>query len=57
MWALIWTVIKIKEDKEDINHEEEMYNSLTEYNLNNQTLKLVNKERKRGKRKKKKATG
>ena len=28
-WALIWTAIKIlKEDKEDINHEEEMDNSL-----------------------------
>lgn len=34
-----------------------MYNSLTEYNLDNQTLKLVNKERKREKERKKRQQG
>lgn len=47
-WALlIQTVIKmLKEDKEDVNHEEEMDSSTNEYTLNNQTLKLI-KEAKR----------
>lgn len=35
-----------KKDKEDINHEEEMANSLNKYKMNDQTLKLV-KEAKR----------
>lgn len=30
-----------KEEKEDINHEEEMAHSLNEYKLDNQTLSLV----------------
>lgn len=42
IWALILTVGKmLKEDKDDINHKEEMPNLLNEYKPDDQTLKLV----------------
>lgn len=43
--ALIWIGIKILEDNEGINHDEE----LNEYKLDNQTLKLVLKSGKKRK--------
>lgn len=36
----------LKEDKEDINHDEEMGNSLNEKRLDDQTLELVKKRKK-----------
>lgn len=41
-WSLIWTVINmLLKDKEDINLEKEMANSLNGYKLEEQTLKMV----------------
>lgn len=46
---MIWDFIKIlKEHKEDSNHDKEMTSSLNEYNLDDQTLKLIKRERERG---------
>lgn len=40
-WALIHSIIKIlKEDKDDINHDETMDNSSNECKLNGQSLKI-----------------
>lgn len=45
--ALIQTVFKIfKEDKEDINHEDERANYLNEYRPHEQTLNLVQETKK-----------
>jgi hypothetical protein len=39
-------ICTVTEDKEDINNEEEVTNSLAEYELDVQTLKLVKEEKK-----------